>query len=66
MKKYRVTYKNLEADGRPAKVEEVEADVWRVDDGYVALYRQEGDLVTQLGLGRSALLGHVLTLARNC
>ena len=42
MKKYRVTYKNLEADGRPAKVEEVEADAWRVDDGYVALYRQEG------------------------
>ncbi len=43
MKKYRVTFKPEERDGRPPKVEEVYADAWRVDSDLVVLLRREGD-----------------------
>ena len=42
MKKYRVTFRPVELDGRPEKVEEVYADTWRVDYDLVCLYRREG------------------------
>jgi len=43
MKKYRVTFRPPEVDGRPMKVEEVEAEGWRVDTDQVFLYRREGE-----------------------
>ncbi len=41
MKKYRVTFRPVELDGRPEKVEEVYADAWRVDSDAVVLVRQD-------------------------
>lgn len=43
MKKYRITFRPIEFDGRPDKVEEVYADTWRVDSDAVVLVRREGD-----------------------
>lgn len=43
MKKYRITFRPVELDGRPEKVEEVYADTWRVDSDAVVLVRREGD-----------------------
>lgn len=43
MKKYRITFRPVELDGRPEKVEEVYADTWRVDSDVVVLVRREGD-----------------------
>ena len=43
MKKYRITFKPVELDGRPAKVEEVYADTWRVDSDLVVLLRRDNE-----------------------
>jgi hypothetical protein len=43
MKKYRITFRPAEFDGRPDKVEEVYADTWRVDSDAVVLVRREGE-----------------------
>lgn len=43
MKKYRITFRPVELDGRPERVEEVYADTWRVDSDVVVLVRREGD-----------------------
>lgn len=48
MKKYRITFKPVELDGRPAKVEEVYADAWRVDSDLVVLLRRDNEGETKV------------------
>ena len=48
MKKYRVTFKPEERDGRPPKVEEVYADAWRVDSDLVVLLRRDEEGETKV------------------
>jgi len=43
MKKYRVVYRAPNRADAVAKVEEVEADGWRVDADQVLLYQRRGD-----------------------